>query len=203
MEWKFLKPRSESRGEDVIIVSGLPRSGTSMMMKMLVAGGLEIMTDNIRVADENNPKGYYEFERVKKLEEGDAAWVAESQGKAVKVISYLLEGLPGNYHYKVIFIRREIDEILASQRRMLERDGKPDDGISDEQMKGLYSKHLNSVQAWLARQPNMDVHYTSYNEILMNPVPFAKEINAFLGGALDEQAMVGVVDRSLYRERRD
>jgi hypothetical protein len=124
----------------IVVVSGLPRSGTSMMMKMLQAGGIGIMTDNLRVADENNPKGYYEFERVKQLDKGDNAWVAEAQGKVIKVISYLLEFLPADFHYKVIFMRREMAEILASQRHMLERDGKPGSSANDAQMATLFNK---------------------------------------------------------------
>jgi hypothetical protein len=205
MEWKYIKPRNKSGGspggEPVVVVSGLPRSGTSMMMKMLAAGGLQLMTDNIRIADENNPKGYYEFERVKKMAEGDTGWIQEAQGKAVKVISYLLDQMPTEYTYRIIFMQREIEEILASQRRMLERDGKPDDGTSDEQMKELYAKHLSGVKAWLSRQPNIEVHYTSYNAILSDPKSHTQEIAVFLGRDLDLQAMVNVVDQALYRER--
>lgn len=186
----------------VIVVSGLPRSGTSMMMKMLAAGGLPILTDNERRADENNPRGYYEFEPVKQLREGVSDWVPQAEGKVVKIISALLEHLPAGHTYKIIFMRRHIDEILASQRRMLERDGKPTDRVSDEQLAELYRKHLAQVEAWLAGQPNMEVLYVSYNDILTNPDPIAAEVNTFLGGRLDLPAMRQVVDRNLYRERK-
>ena len=126
MAWKLIKPRVAPLNECVIVVSGLPLLGTSMMMKMLIAGGLPALTDGLRVADENNPKGYFELEQVKQLPEGDTGWVQTARGKAVKVISYLLESLPGEVSYRVIFMQRDLDEVLLSQKRMLDRDGKPE-----------------------------------------------------------------------------
>ncbi len=199
--WKFLIPKDKPSEEAVIVVSGLPRSGTSMMMKMLAAGGLKVLTDNVRTADENNPKGYYEYEAVKEMAEGGTDWMAAAPGKAIKVISYLLEKMPAGFTYKVIFMQREIAEVLASQRRMLEREGKQVGGVSDDEMQTLYSKHLASVIAWLSRQPNIEVHFTSYNEILNDPRPKVEGIRSFLGMDLDAQAMVNVVDKALYRER--
>jgi hypothetical protein len=186
----------------ITVVSGLPRSGTSMMMKMLDAGGLEVMTDDLRTADESNPKGYYELERVKMLNNGDNAWVPNAQGKVVKVISYLLEYLPVEYNYKIIFMNRDIGEVLSSQRRMLEREGKPDSGVSDEQMSVLYQKHLAKVQSWLSRQKNMEVIHVSYNDTLQTPQDTLELINRFLGGKLNTAAMQQAIDQSLYRERR-
>lgn len=195
------RPGGQGHDDPIIVVSGLPRSGTSMMMKMLAAGGVEVMTDNYRTPDENNPKGYFEFERVKKMTDGDTSWMVDARGKSIKIISYLLEQMPSGYTYKVIFMQRELDEILASQKRMLQRDGKPESDVSDAQMKDLYRKHLNQVKAWLSTQPNIEVHYPSYNEIMDDPKPHVTEIIAFLGMDLDELAMVGVVDQALYRER--
>jgi hypothetical protein len=199
--WKFLTPKKVPGGQAIIIVSGLPRSGTSMMMKMLAAGGVPVMTDSVRTADENNPKGYYEYEAVKEMGDGDTGWMEAAPGKALKVISYLLDKMPSGYPYKVIFMQREIAEVLASQKRMLEREGKPDDRVSDEEMQALYSKHLENVMAWLSRQPNIEVHFTSYNEILNDPRPQVEALRSFLGMQLDAQAMVNVVDKALYRER--
>ncbi len=173
-----------------------------MMMKMLEAGGLAVMTDDLRTADESNPKGYYEFERVKMLNNGDNSWVPNAQGKVVKVISYLLEYLPAEFNYKIIFMNRDIGEVLSSQRRMLERESKPDSGVSDEQMSALYKKHLAKVQSWLSRQENVDVIYISYNETLQMPQDTLEIINRFLGGNLDTAAMQQAIDQSLYRERR-
>lgn len=195
------RPPSPSTAKKVVIVSGLPRSGTSMMMKMLEAGGIPPLTDKIRTADADNPKGYYEFERVKQLDKGDTAWLAEADGKAVKVISQLLEHLPPAYHYQVIFMRREIAEILASQKQMLIRRGEPTDVVSDEQLAALFDKHLNFVMTWLDQQPNIEVLYVSYNETLQNPVKPVAAINQFLGERLNEAAMAGVIDPKLYRQR--
>jgi len=185
----------------IIIVSGLPRSGTSLMMQMLEAGGLSPLTDEIRTADSDNPQGYYEFERVKKLDKGDTAWLAEAQGKAVKVISMLLPHLPPDYAYHIIFMQRRLEETLASQKQMLTRRDKPTDAVSDEEMKMLFEKHLNQVEAWLAAQPNLTILYVDYNELLTAPAEQIQQINRFLGGRLDEEKMIGVINPKLYRQR--
>ncbi len=195
----ILKPKKQP----IVVVSGLPRSGTSMMMKMLEAGGIPPITDNIRTADDDNPKGYYEFERVKKLKDGDVSWVPEAQGKAVKVISALLEHLPAAYEYRVIFMRRAMPEILASQKRMLVNRGEDPDKVSDEEMTRLYEKHLAKIESWLRAQENFRVLYIHYNKILQNPAPYVSQINAFLGNRLDTQKMAQVVDPSLYRQRKE
>ncbi len=198
----FLKKLFGGREKPVIIVSGLPRSGTSMMMKMLEQGGLEIVTDEIREADEDNPKGYYEFERVKKLSDGDTAWLPQTKGKVIKIISALLLHLPEDYEYKVLFMLRQIEEILDSQRRMLIRRGEPTDRVDDGEMAAMFEKHLRKVYAWMNSQPNLDYLDVDYNELLRgNAMPIIRQINDFLGGALDEQAMASVIDPSLYRQR--
>jgi hypothetical protein len=185
----------------VTIVSGLPRSGTSMMMKVLEAGGLPVVTDELRSADEDNPKGYFELERVKQLDKGDTAWLADAQGKVVKVISALLEYLPPAYTYRVVFIRREMSEILASQKKMLERRGEPTDRVGDEELARLFAKHLQKVETWLRGQPNFSVLYVDYNTMLADPTPYIRQVNQFLGGQLDEPKMAAMVDPSLYRNR--
>ncbi len=187
--------------QTVTIVSGLPRSGTSMMMKMLEAGGMQVLTDHIRTADEDNPKGYYEFERVKQIEH-DQAWLPDAQGRVVKMISALLKHLPPSYTYKVIFMRRSIDEILASQKQMLIRRGEPTDAVSDGKLTELFGLHLQQVMGWIDKQPNVDVVYVDYNQILQDPVEQAKKVNQFMGHTLDENEMVGIVDPSLYRQRQ-
>ena len=187
--------------EIVTVVSGLPRSGTSMMMKMLEAGGMQVLTDYIRTADEDNPKGYYEFERVKQIEH-DQDWLEDAKGKVVKMISALLKHLPSGYTFKIVFIRRRMEEILASQRQMLVRRGEPTDRVSDETMAALFRRHLEQVEAWVAEQPNMDIVYVHYRSILEEPAEEAKRINDFLGGGLDAHRMAAVVDPSLYRQRR-
>ena len=186
--------------EPITIVSGLPRSGTSMMMKMLEAGGMQVLTDSIRTADEDNPKGYYEFERVKQIET-DKAWLPEAQGKVVKMVGALLRHLPSDYVYNIVFMRRHIEEILASQRQMLIRRGEPTDRVSDERMATLFQRHLDQIEAWLAEQPNMEVLYVHYSDILAEPVEQAARVNQFLGGNLDQDKMAAIVDPSLYRQR--
>jgi hypothetical protein len=185
----------------VTIVSGLPRSGTSMMMKMLEAGGLDPVTDNIRTADEDNPKGYYELEKVKEMK-GDTSWLPEARGKVVKVISALLQDLPPTETYRVVFMRRHMQEVLDSQRQMLVRRGQQPDRVPDDKMAAMFEKHLAKIEEWLAAQPNMQVLYVRYNEALANPAETARAIDEFLGGGLDLDAMVGVVDKQLYRQRR-
>ncbi len=185
----------------VVVVSGLPRSGTSMMMKMLEAGGLPILTDNLRTPDEDNPKGYYEFERVKKLNKGDTAWLPEADGKAVKVISALLKHLPQGYDYRVIFMHRNLKEVLASQRKMLAHRGEDPDKTDEEEMMTLFSKHIRHVLEWVRRQPNFSLLEVRYNAVLRDPEAHARQVNAFLGGFLDERAMAEVIDPSLYRNR--
>jgi hypothetical protein len=187
--------------DHVIIVSGLPRSGTSMMMKMLEAGGLEVLTDNVRTADEDNPKGYYEFERVKKIET-DKAWLPEARGKVVKMISALLRHLPDDHRYKIVFMQRRIEEVLASQRQMLVRRGKPTDAVSDEKMAASFAKHLQQVDEWIAAHPNVEVLYVSYNDMVEDAAPHTRRIDEFLGGRLDTAKMTGVVAGELYRQRR-
>jgi hypothetical protein len=198
----FRSIRKPKVTEFITIVSGLPRSGTSMMMKMLEAGGLPPLTDQIRTADDDNPKGYYEFERVKKMPDGDIAWVDGTQGKAVKVISALLEHLPPDYSYRVLFMERKMDEILASQHQMLVRSGKPTDKVSDEKLAEMYSKHLAKVKNWLNEQPNILVLYLDYNAMLAEPDKSSVQINQFLGDSLNAEKMAAVIDPNLYRQRK-
>ena len=186
----------------VIIVSGLPRSGTSMMMKMLEAGGQKILTDNLREADANNPKGYYEFERVKNMKDGDLAWMPEAVGKVVKIVTGLIMFLPAEYNYRVIFMRRDLNEILSSQKKMLGRLGKEDDNIPDDKMAKVYEEHLKEVRGWLVRQPNIEVLYVNYNTMVRDATETLNKVNEFLGGGMDVPVMAAVVDKELYRERK-
>lgn len=192
----------EAEGRPLVtVVSGLPRSGTSMMMKMLEAGGIEPLTDHEREPDEDNPEGYYEFERVKKLEDGDTDWLPMAEGKAVKVISALLKHLPDGYTYRVIFMRRKLDEVLDSQRKMLERRGEDPDEASEAELKELFLKHVGNVEQWAEGQSNVEVLFVSYNDVVSDPYPQLDEIDGFLGGGLDVQAMAEIVDPDLYRNR--
>ena len=189
-------------GEPIVIVSGLPRSGTSMMMKMLDAAGLPIMTDAVRTADVDNPKGYFEYERVKDLEkETDRSWVREARGKALKVISWLLKDLPDDNAYRIVFMRRDIDEVLASQNKMLERRGE-DDPTDDETMAEAYRNHLAAVRILARKKANWSLIEIRYDEAVRDPAGVARTVNAFLGAVWDERRMVEAVDGSLYRNRK-
>lgn len=182
------------------IVSGLPRSGTSMMMRMTEAAGLPVMIDEIRTADEDNPNGYYEFEAVKQTKE-DPSWLENSQGKVVKMVYRLLYDLPADRDYYVLFMRRDLEEILASQRVMLDRSGAEGGGITDDEMSKLFRAEIDAFYEWHAKQSHIKLINVNYNELLADPQAWATKIDEFLGGGLNVEAMVGVVDPSLYRNR--
>jgi len=189
-------------GEPVVIVSGLPRSGTSMMMKMLEAGGVPVMTDQVRTADIDNPKGYYEVERVKDLEkETDKSYIREGRGKALKVISFLLKDLPDDNAYKIIFMRRDLNEVIASQNKMLQHRGEAD-ASDDRMMIDAYMNHLAAVRIMVRKRPHFEMMELRYDTAVKDPLAAAKQVNAFLGGKLDEAAMRAVVDAELYRNRK-
>ncbi len=171
-----------------------------MLMKMLAAGGLPPLTDYIREADADNPGGYYEFEKVKQLEK-DTVWLESARGKAVKVISQLLDQLPLHKPYKIVFALRRMDEILASQRAMLARRGQVCDRVSDAEMAAAFGRHLSSVQQWLAEHQQMEVLYVNYAAVLHDPITTSHEIKTFLALPLDVRQMASVVDESLYRQR--
>jgi hypothetical protein len=187
--------------QPVTIVAGLPRSGTSLMMQMLHAGGLEALSDQIRAPDIDNPKGYYEFEAVKTLNE-DASWLPRAEGKVVKMVYRLLYDLPKGYEYRVVFTLRRLPEVIASQDKMLQRLGAGSGDIPPEKLEEIYQREIDAVQKWLAEQPNFDVLYVQYNDVLENPHEVAERLDRFLGGNLDVQAMERVPDQSLYRNRR-
>ncbi len=189
-------------GDPLVVVSGLPRSGTSMMMGMLEAGGLEVFTDGRRGADVDNPKGYYELERIKDLEkETDKSYVAQGRGKALKVISFLIKELPDDNDYRVIFMRRDLDEVLASQGKMIARLGTADASAGDEAMKEAYRNDIVRTRLLCRKRPNFELLEVHYAETVSDPVATARRVNAFLGGRLDEAAMRAAVDASLYRNR--
>jgi hypothetical protein len=191
------------RGAPIVVVSGLPRSGTSMAMKMLEAGGVPIVTDGVRTADESNPKGYYEFERVKELDKsGDMAWLGDARGKAVKIISFLLTYLPDTYDYQVVFMNRDIDEVLASQNKMLTARGETAETADDEKMREVYRKHLDKVGRFLRNRSCFHVLQVAYGDVVENPAAEARRINDFLGGGLNVAQMSAVADRELYRNRK-
>ncbi len=188
------------RLEEIVVVSGLPRSGTSMVMRMLHRGGIDVLTDSVRVPDEDNPGGYYELEKVKHLAD-DAGWLSQASGSAVKVVSSLLRFLPADHRYAVVFLQRDINEILASQREMLNRRGEKS-AVSDERLGELFRKHLSATERWLGAQSNMRTLFVEYGDALADPGTVSGRLNEFLGGGLDVEEMARVVDPCLYRQKR-
>ncbi len=184
----------------ITIVSGLPRSGTSLMMQMLAAGGIPPLTDNLRTPDESNPRGYLEFDPVKRLR-SDQSWLEAARGRAVKIIHLLLRELPVDrgLQYRVVFMRRPLGEVLASQRVMLERAGKkPADNAV---LAKIFQTQLEQVEQWLAAQPSFSVLYIDYGVLVQDARPSVARVNEFLGDQLDVRAMLAVVDPSLHRQR--
>ncbi len=184
----------------VTVVSGLPRSGTSMMMRMLEAGGLPAITDGVRQADLDNPRGYYEFEPALRTKE-DASWLDGAEGRVVKMVYQLVYHLPANRHYRILLMNRSLDEVLKSQRSMLGRLGRDDGGIPDAKMAQLFESELSKFRAFVAEQPHLRMIAVDYNQMVADPQPQATEVNQFLGGNLDVSAMIAVVEPSLYRNR--
>ena len=183
----------------ITIVSGLPRSGTSMIMQMLEKGGMEILTDNIRKADESNPRGYYEFEKAKSLR-SDCSWLVGADGKAIKIIAQLLRFLPADYCYAIIFIERDMQEILLSQQHMLATIGQESSTDPDLLMQ-TFSRQLESAKAWVAGNDNMRSCNVSYHDLIQHPAAGADRINDFLADKLDARKMAAAVDQTLYRQR--
>jgi len=193
---------SRDRGDPIVVVSGLPRSGTSMMMRMLEAAGVPVMSDGERSADVDNPKGYFELERVKDLErETDKSYLRAGRGKAVKVISFLVKDLPDDNDYRVIFLRRDLDEVLASQKKMIDRLEQGDTEAADEAMREAFRNDIVRVRLHCRKRPNFELIEVQYRDTVENPAATAAKVNAFLGGRLDEAAMREAVDGSLYRNR--
>jgi len=185
----------------VIVVTGLPRSGTSMMMKILEVGGILPFTDRVRTADSDNPGGYYELERVKRLKDGDSDWMKDACGKAVKIITALVPFIPTRYDYRVIFMKRNLHEILASQRKMLINRNSFSNAVHDDDMMILFQKHLEKTEKWLNTTDCIQHMIVDYNQLLSNPFPQIEHVNLFLGGHLNLTEMMKVIDPTLYRQK--
>jgi hypothetical protein len=184
----------------ITIVSGLPRSGTSLMMQMLVAGGMIPLSDGERKADDDNPRGYLEWERIKTLPQ-DPGCIAEGEGKVVKVISRLLLSLPTRHEYRVIFMQRPLPEVLASQDQMMRRRGTFKEGANPAIMSAAFEKHLREVYAWMDGKDYVKALRVSYHDAMARPRDLGEQIAAFLGIVLNVDAMAQQVDASLYRNR--
>lgn len=184
--------------EPVTIVSGLPRSGTSMMMRMIAAGGIPALTDGVRAADADNPHGYFEFEPVKRTKQ-DPSWLGQARGRVVKMVHLLLMDLPAGYDYRVVMMHRDPDEVIASQRKMLERAGRPsgDPGV----LRRVFAAQMDGVRRWLEASPHVRALDVSYNAMLADPRAEAARVATFLGLSGRTDAMAAAVDPSLYRNR--
>lgn len=191
--WKY--------GEPVIVVSGLPRSGTSMLMNMLAAGGVSAFVDNQRQADVDNLKGYFEYERVKGLEsDPDRSWLRQVRGQAIKVVSHLLRYLPPDNRYFVLLARRDLTEVLTSQNLMLER-LKQANPVADDKARRHYEQHLRGVRSLVGVRSNFRLLEVPYAEVVAGADAWSRKISAFVGRDLDCARMAAVVDASLYRNR--
>jgi hypothetical protein len=190
---------TEQHKRFVTVVSGLPRSGTSMMMRMLEKGGMSLLTDGFRQADDDNPWGYYEFEAVKRLDK-DPSWLADAYNKAVKIIYIFLYNLPASHTYKVLFMKRDLAEVIASQKQMLRRRGEAD-RMTDQELMDSFYEELQRLDLWIRRQENFAIRYVDYDEVVASPAAAAFEICRFLGLPLDIEMMIQAVDPSLHRNR--
>ncbi len=189
----------------ITVVSGLPRSGTSLMMQALAAGGLPALTDSERAPDESNPRGYLELEAVKRLKT-DRSWLASAQGRAVKVIHLLLPDLAAKtgadgYEFCVVLMRRPMEEIIASQRAMLARQGRAGAALPEAQLGTLFRAQMERVERWLASRADFRVCPVHYPALVADPAAEVHRVNTFLGGSLNEAAMAAAVDPELYRQK--
>lgn len=198
---KRLRESRVPRVRDFItVVSGLPRSGTSMAMQMIVAGGIAPVTDDLRAPDADNPRGYFEFERVKNLR-NDKSWIDDAGGKVVKVIHMLVPELPDDRAYRVVFLERDLREVVKSQSTMLARNAKVGGALPPERLMAIYEQQLKQVHAWLAARPNFAVLAVKHADFLRDAATQARAISAFLGDGLDVAAMTAAVDPSLHRNK--
>lgn len=184
----------------VTVVSGLPRSGTSLAMQMIHAGGIPALTDGQRTSDDSNPRGYFELERVKQLKQ-DKSWLDDAAGKVVKVIHLLLAELPDDRPYRVVFMQRDLREVVQSQATMLARSGRTGGQLPPERLIAVYEQQLKTVEQWLAARPNFSVLRVPYAQLVSEPSGVVPTVNAFLGGTLDEARMRAAVDPGLHRNR--
>jgi hypothetical protein len=195
--WEGTAPADRSRA--IVIVSGLPRSGTSMMMQMLAAGGIQAYTDRRRQADEDNPRGYFEHDQATNLHR-DAAWLPKVRGKAVKIVAHLLPYLPPGEQYRIVFLHRNLEHVVASQRAMLERLKRPGANLPDEDLRRTFTRQLVEVQRWLHRTPEVQMLTVTYDAALQNPDETATRLARFLGDPFDAKAAAGAIDPKLRRQ---
>lgn len=190
----------EDRDSDIIVVSGLPRSGTSLMMQILHAWGIPLLVDDQRPPDESNPNGYFEYQPVKNLDR-DASWLFKAKGKAIKIISHFLFYLPDTFHYKIIFMNRELEEIIRSQNKMLQRLNKPMGRLSIERLKIRFERHLQEIHQWMTDRPNIDFIDLWFQAIIQQPEKELPKIRNFLKLAPPPTKVLSRIDPKLYRSK--
>lgn len=188
------------RNAPVIVVSGLPRSGTSLMMQLLDAAGVALVVDGVRGADADNPRGYFECEAVKRLAT-NAECLTTAPGRAIKIVSALVRHLPTTHDYRVLWMQRPLTEVLASQAAMLARRAQPA-ATDDDRLAEFFAQHLRTLEGWLAAQPNLRVLPVEYHALLRTPAEQLERIAVFLERPLDAARATAVVDPQLYRQRR-
>ena len=186
------------RQEDIIIVSGLPRSGTSLMMQLLQAGGIPLVCDDKRAADNFNPRGYFEYEAVKGLAT-DNSWVEQGQGKALKVLYHLLKALPETLRYKVIFMQRPLNEVMQSQDRMLAGLGREDIAPANADLAMTFAQQTDDVLRWAEKQEHMELWQCDYPQLIENPTHTLQELAHFLGTELPLETLKQSIEPNLYR----
>jgi len=198
------QPAAGEYANTIVVVSGLPRSGTSLMMMMLETGGVPPVVDHLRQADVDNPEGYYEYERVKQLNSGDTLWLADANGCAVKIITALLVHLPPEYTYKVILMQRRLSEVVESQRRMLAHRNITEQANNALSLIPLYTRHLGEVKKWMDDQPNLSALTVDYNALVEGEAQsIVDEIAIFLNRPLKKAAMHRSIIPALYRNRAE
>jgi len=185
---------------DIIVVTGLPRSGTSLMMQILQSLEIELFTDNHRSADDSNPKGYYEHELVKTLED-DNSWLTHAKGTAIKIVSPLIKYLPVNLNYRIILMNRDLDEIIQSQNKMLTERNVKEETIKSEALKQIFIKDLKQSREWIHTQLHCESLEISHSNLIDNPAPELKKIKSFLKIETDITLVLKVIDKKLYRSK--
>ena len=197
---RYRQPVPDEDSTLITVVSGLPRSGTSLMMQMIVAGGIPPLSDGLRTADENNPKGYFEWEPAKTLKQNPEA-IGAGEGKVVKIISALLPFLPEDHEYKIVFMVRPLEEVIASQNSMLRRMGKAVPNTPAASVTAAFEKHLREIDSMLAKRKGISVLKVEHARVLVDPGREASRVAQFLIRPLDVERMTQQVERSLHRER--
>ena len=186
--------------DHVTIVSGFPRSGTSMMMQILQAGGMPVLCDDISRANEHNPRGYLEYSKTRTIVK-DSSWIKDAKGMAIKVMAVHLRFIPPEHNYRVIFMRRNVDEIIFSREIMSRKSGRSIAIGVPEFNPEWYNRILNRCSEWMLSQNNIVTYYCDYNDMISNTKEGIDRLNDFLIPNLDTNAMISAVDPKLYRQR--